>query len=104
MISNLFNLAGVDYSPLSTTILAFDSSMSSRSIPVDIMVDQSDEIGENFDVIITDDVSIRDATGTEIHLSDEERSRILITEDRARVHILESRLSAMKSSMYIVVL
>ena len=100
---NDFILAGVDYSPLSTTTLAFDSSMLSHIIPIEIKADQSDEIGEDFAVVI-ENFFLRDATRTEVHLSGDERNRIRIAEGRARarVHIFESKLSTMNPSMVVV--
>ena len=83
-----FIIAGVDYE-LPSTVLEFSNSVVSNNISIGIMADNLNEIEEYFDVVIAN-VSIRNASGAEIHLSDEERSRIL-TGYHARIFIRDSK-------------
>ena len=87
---NIFVIAGVDYD-VPPNVLEFSSSVVSNNISIGIMADNLNEIEEYFDVVIAD-VFIKNASGAEIHLSDEERSRIL-TEGHARIFIRDRKFS-----------
>lgn len=66
--------AGVDYD-LPATTLEFSSSVSSHTVTIGIIDDNFNEYEERFDVFIAD-VSVKNASGTELPLSAEERNRI----------------------------
>ena len=74
--------------PLTATVLTFSSSQLSQTFSVDIKEDHENEAGEYFEIVMVN-ATIRDASGTEVSLSQEERSRMTI--DPARVLILDRK-------------
>ena len=78
------------------TTLEFSSSVFSHNFSVSILTDQTIEMEEFFDIVITD-VSINNGFGV-VNLSDEEYSRI-ITESHARILIQDSKFKFTGASM-----
>ncbi len=77
----MLTTAGLDFTPLPATILTFSSSKLSQTISVDIKVDNQNEVGEYFEIVIVN-ATIRDASGTEVNLSEEELTRLRVVSAR----------------------
>ena len=78
-------LAGLDYRQVNGTQLTYNSTSTSASFGLTIYPDEITEQREFFEVTITNFTIQR--YGTQIPLTDQERNRIQISVDRARVFI-----------------
>ena len=85
-----FFIAGRDYNLLSNEF-DFTNDTTSHNLTIEIMAnDDNEAFMEHFEVVMSG-MSMHNAFGAEVQLSENDASRIITTSSRARVDILDGK-------------